>query len=122
MVWIETPTNPLLKVVDISAPSTRLAASAGARTVVDNTFADPYLQRPLELGADLVSIATKYLGGHSDVIGGLDRHPRRRARRAAAIPPERRGRGAQPVRLLAADARDADPGAAHGARLGRARP
>jgi cystathionine gamma-synthase len=71
MVWIETPTNPLLKVVDISAV-TRLAASAGARTVVDNTFATPYLQRPLELGADLaLHSATKYIGGHSDVIGGL---------------------------------------------------
>jgi cystathionine gamma-synthase len=71
MVWIETPTNPLLKVVDISAVA-RLAASAGARTVVDNTFATPYLQQPLGLGADLVlHSATKYLGGHSDVIGGL---------------------------------------------------
>ncbi len=71
MVWIETPSNPLLKVVDISAVA-RLAASAGALTVVDNTFATPYLQRPLELGADLsLHSATKYLGGHSDVIGGL---------------------------------------------------
>jgi cystathionine gamma-synthase len=71
MVWIETPTNPLLKVIDISAVA-RLAASAGALTVVDNTFATPYLTRPLELGADLVlHSATKYLGGHSDVIGGL---------------------------------------------------
>jgi cystathionine gamma-synthase len=71
MVWIETPSNPLLKVVDISAIA-RLAAVAGAITVVDNTFATPYLQRPLELGADLVlHSATKYLGGHSDVIGGL---------------------------------------------------
>jgi cystathionine gamma-synthase len=71
MVWIETPTNPLMKVVDISAV-TRLAAVAGAITVVDNTFATPYLQRPLELGADLVlHSATKYLGGHSDVFGGL---------------------------------------------------
>lgn len=71
MVWIETPTNPLLKVIDISAVA-RLAAVAGALTVVDNTFATPYLQRPLELGADLVlHSATKYLGGHSDVIGGL---------------------------------------------------
>jgi cystathionine gamma-synthase len=71
MVWIETPSNPLLKVVDISAVA-RLAASVGAVTVVDNTFATPYLQRPLELGADLVlHSATKYLGGHSDVIGGL---------------------------------------------------
>jgi cystathionine gamma-synthase len=71
MVWIETPSNPLLKVIDISAVA-RLAAVAGAMTVVDNTFATPYLQRPLELGADLVlHSATKYLGGHSDVIGGL---------------------------------------------------
>ena len=71
MVWIETPSNPLLKVVDVSAVA-RLAAAAGAITVVDNTFATPYLQRPLELGADLVlHSATKYLGGHSDVIGGL---------------------------------------------------
>ena len=71
MVWIETPTNPLLKVVDISAVA-RLAAVAGAMTVVDNTFATPYLQQPLTLGADVVlHSATKYLGGHSDVIGGL---------------------------------------------------
>ena len=71
MVWIETPTNPHLKVVDISAVA-RLAAVAGAITVVDNTFATPYLQRPLELGADVtLHSATKYLGGHSDVIGGL---------------------------------------------------
>jgi cystathionine gamma-synthase len=71
MVWIETPSNPLLKIVDISAVA-RLAAVAGAITVVDNTFATPYLQQPLGLGADLVlHSATKYLGGHSDVIGGL---------------------------------------------------
>lgn len=71
MVWIETPSNPLMKVIDISAIA-RLAAVAGAMTVVDNTFATPYLQRPLALGADLVlHSATKYLGGHSDVIGGL---------------------------------------------------
>ena len=71
MVWIETPTNPLLKVVDIGAVA-RLAASVGALTVVDSTFATPFLQRPLEVGADLVlHSATKYLGGHSDVISGL---------------------------------------------------
>jgi cystathionine gamma-synthase len=71
MVWIETPSNPLLKVVDVAAVA-RLASAAGALTVVDNTFATPYLQRPLELGADIVlHSATKYLGGHSDVIGGL---------------------------------------------------
>ena len=71
MIWIESPTNPLMKVIDISAV-TRLAAVASAITVVDNTFATPYIQRPLELGADLVlHSATKYLGGHSDVVGGL---------------------------------------------------
>ncbi|MGH2463702.1 MAG: cystathionine gamma-synthase [Candidatus Limnocylindria bacterium] len=71
MVWLESPTNPLLKVVDISAVA-RLAATAGALTVVDNTFATPYLQRPLELGADVaLHSATKYLGGHSDVVSGV---------------------------------------------------
>jgi len=71
MVWVETPTNPLMKVVDISAVA-RLAASTGALTVVDNTFATPFLQRPLQLGADIVMhSATKYLSGHSDVISGL---------------------------------------------------
>jgi cystathionine gamma-synthase len=71
IVWVETPTNPLLNVVDIE----RVAAAAravGALVVVDNTFATPYLQRPLELGADLVlHSTTKYLGGHSDVVGGF---------------------------------------------------
>jgi cystathionine gamma-synthase len=71
MVWIETPTNPLLKIVDIQALAA-LARAQGALTVVDNTFATPFLQRPLELGADVVlHSATKYLGGHSDVVGGL---------------------------------------------------
>jgi cystathionine gamma-synthase len=71
MVWIETPTNPLLKIVDIQAIAA-LARAQGALTVVDNTFATPFLQRPLELGADVVlHSATKYLGGHSDVVGGL---------------------------------------------------
>jgi cystathionine gamma-synthase len=71
MVWLESPTNPLLRVVDISAV-TRLAATAGALTVVDNTFATPYLQRPLEFGAEVVlHSATKYLGGHSDVVSGV---------------------------------------------------
>ena len=71
MVWIESPSNPLMKVIDISAVA-RLAAVAGALTVVDNTFATPFIQRPLELGADIVlHSATKYLGGHTDVVGGL---------------------------------------------------
>lgn len=70
LVWIETPTNPLLKLVDIAAAST-LARARGALTVVDNTFMSPYFQRPLELGADLVMHSTtKYLNGHSDVVGG----------------------------------------------------
>ena len=70
MVWLETPTNPLLKVIDIAAVA-RLAKSKGALTVVDNTFATPVLTNPLALGADIVSHScTKYIGGHSDVIGG----------------------------------------------------
>jgi cystathionine gamma-synthase len=71
MVWIETPSNPLLAIVDIAAVA-RFAAERGARTVVDNTFATPYLQQPLALGADIVvHSTTKYLGGHSDVVGGF---------------------------------------------------
>jgi cystathionine gamma-lyase len=70
LVWIETPTNPLLQLLDISAIA-QLAHKAGAFLAVDNTFASPYLQQPLHLGADLVvHSTTKYLGGHSDVVGG----------------------------------------------------
>jgi len=70
-VWVETPTNPLLNVVDIRAAADA-AHAADAIVVVDNTFATPYLQRPLELGADVVlHSTTKYLGGHSDVVGGF---------------------------------------------------
>ncbi len=70
MLWVETPTNPLLTVLDIAALA-GFAAERGARTVVDNTFATPYLQQPLALGADVVvHSTTKYLGGHSDVVGG----------------------------------------------------
>jgi cystathionine gamma-synthase len=71
MVWIETPTNPLLKVLDIAAIADATHA-AGGILVVDNTFASPYLQQPLELGADIVvHSTTKYIGGHSDVVGGF---------------------------------------------------
>jgi cystathionine gamma-synthase len=71
MVWAESPTNPLLAVADIAALA-RVAHDRGARCVVDNTFATPYLQRPFELGADVVvHSTTKYLGGHSDVVGGF---------------------------------------------------
>src|SRR5262245_23809374 len=70
LVWVETPTNPLLQIVDIAAVA-ELAHRAGAPLAVDNTFASPYPQQPLRLGADLVvHSTTKYLGGHSDVIGG----------------------------------------------------
>jgi len=70
LVWLETPSNPLLKIVDL-AGAIALAKKAGAITVVDNTFATPALQRPLDLGADVtLQASTKYLGGHSDVMGG----------------------------------------------------
>lgn len=70
LLWLETPTNPTLKIIDIEACAA-LAKKHGILTVVDNTFASPYLQRPLELGADIVMHSvTKYLGGHSDVIMG----------------------------------------------------
>jgi cystathionine gamma-synthase/cystathionine gamma-lyase len=70
MVWIETPTNPLLQLVDIAAAA-RASRAGGATLVVDNTFASPCLQRPLEHGADIVlHSTTKYIGGHSDVLGG----------------------------------------------------
>ena len=70
-VWVETPTNPMLTVVDIAAVADA-AHTVGARLVVDNTFATPYLQNPLGLGADIVvHSSTKYLGGHSDVVGGF---------------------------------------------------
>jgi cystathionine gamma-synthase len=70
VVWLETPTNPLLTVVDITRIG-ELAHDAGALLVVDNTFASPYLQNPLALGADaVIHSTTKYLGGHSDVVGG----------------------------------------------------
>jgi len=71
MIWIETPTNPLLKLTDISAMA-QIAKDKGLISVVDNTFATPWIQQPLTMGIDIVvHSATKYLGGHSDVIGGI---------------------------------------------------
>src|SRR5690606_36862780 len=71
MVWIETPTNPMLKLVDIQQIAA-IAHRHGLRVVVDNTFASPILQRPLSLGVDIVvHSATKYLNGHSDIVGGM---------------------------------------------------
>jgi cystathionine beta-lyase/cystathionine gamma-synthase len=70
LIWLETPTNPLMRIADLRALS-RLASNRSILVAVDNTFASPYLQRPLELGCDIVMHSTtKYLGGHSDVIGG----------------------------------------------------
>jgi len=70
-IWIETPTNPLLNIIDIEAVS-KIAQKHGLKTIVDNTFASPYLQNPLDWGADIVvHSATKYLGGHSDVVLGV---------------------------------------------------
>ncbi|MDR6172273.1 cystathionine gamma-synthase [Curtobacterium sp. SORGH_AS_0776] len=70
VLWVETPTNPLMKIADIAALA-EIGHAAGAVVVVDNTFASPYLQQPLSLGADVVVYSTtKYLGGHSDVVGG----------------------------------------------------
>ncbi|MBU3133550.1 aminotransferase class V-fold PLP-dependent enzyme [Clostridium gasigenes] len=70
-IYLETPSNPLLKIIDLKA-SIKLAKECGAVVIVDNTFMSPYLQRPLELGADIVvHSATKFIGGHSDVIAGL---------------------------------------------------
>ena len=70
VLWLETPSNPLMKITDIAALA-ELGHAAGVLVVVDNTFASPYLQTPLALGADVVTHSTtKYLGGHSDVLGG----------------------------------------------------
>jgi len=70
LIWLETPTNPLMNITDIAAVSV-VSKQAGALLCVDNTFASPYLQNPMDLGADIVMhSATKYLGGHSDVIQG----------------------------------------------------
>lgn len=70
LVWVETPSNPMMRVTDIRAVA-QIAHEAGALLVVDNTFASPYLQQPLDLGADVVvHSTTKYIGGHSDVVGG----------------------------------------------------
>lgn len=70
LIWVETPTNPMMKVIDIRAMS-KIAKNCGARLLVDNTFASPFFQQPLSLGADVtLHSTTKYMGGHSDIIGG----------------------------------------------------
>ena len=94
LVWLESPTNPLMRIVDIDAVS-EVAHSHGAMVSVDNTFATPYLQQPLHLGADfVVHSSTKYIGGHSDVVGGaimtnndeLEKHLRFHQNAVGAVP------------------------------------
>ena len=124
VVWCETPTNPLLGIADIAAVAD-VAREAGARLVVDNTFASPYLQQPLALGADVVAalhhqVPRRPLRRRRRRAG----HRRRRARRAAAVHAERGGRGARAVRRLAhaarrQDARGADGPALRQRRAGR---
>ena len=116
LLWVETPSNPLLRVSDLAALAA-LARARGALLGCDNTFASPVLQQPLALGADLVMHSTtKFLGGHSDVLGGMvvAREARTRARAPARVPGGGRRR-ALALRLLAAAAQPRDPAAA-GAR------
>jgi cystathionine beta-lyase/cystathionine gamma-synthase len=111
MVWLESPTNPMLKVSDIAALAAR-AHAVGAIVAVDNTFATPIYQRPLALGADLVvHSTTKYLNGHSDVVGGVvvTANPSVRAHQVSA---ERHRRCARHLGLLAHPARHQDLGRA----------
>ena len=117
MVWVETPSNPLLNVVDIRRAA-EAAHAVGAILAVDNTFATPYLQQPLELGADVVvHSTTKYLGGHSDVIGGFVATNDDALARAAALPAEVARRRARPVRRVARAARDQDARRPHAPAL-----
>ena len=111
------PTNPLLTCFDIEAVAA-IAHARGALVVVDNTFATPYLQQPITLGADIVvHSATKYLGGHSDVVGGFLAVDDDELGGAPALHPERGRRRAVAVRLLPRAARRQDAGGADGSSL-----
>ena len=127
MIWVETPSNPLLKLIDLAAIA-KIAREHDLIAVADNTFASPWIQRPLELGFDIVvHSATKYLNGHSDMIGGAwsiggEASPCG-ARRAPGLSAKRRRRHHRSVRQLSRVAWAEDAGAAHGAALRqRARP
>ena len=95
LLWLETPSNPLLKITDLAA-TTAIARKAGILTVCDGTFATPVLQHPMDFGVDMVAhSSTKYLGGHSDVVGGvlitgkdnaIFKHARRSQRLGGAVP------------------------------------
>ena len=117
LVWAETPTNPLLSIVDLRALA-EAAHEAGALLVTDNTFASPYLQRPLELGADaVVHSTTKYLGGHSDVVGGAVILRDAAHADDLAFTQNATGGGRRPVRRLAHAARAEDARGADGQAL-----
>ena len=121
VIWCETPTNPLLNIADI-ARTAEVAHEAGALLVVDNTFASPYLQQPLTLGADVVvHSTTKYLGGHSDVVGGALVTADAELGEQLAYNQNAMGAVAGAVRLLAGAARYQDPRRAHGPAPGRTR-
>jgi cystathionine gamma-synthase len=116
LIWVETPTNPLLSIADIPA-IVEVAGASGVKVLVDNTFASPALQQPLTLGADIVlHSTTKYIGGHSDVVGGalVTDDEELDARFGFA---ERRGCGPRPVRRLPDHARPQDARAADAAAL-----
>ena len=119
IVWLESPTNPALEVADLSA-IIAAAHAAGARVVVDNTFATPLLQRPLELGADLVvHSATKYLAGHSDLLMGAIITRDDEVYAASEGPPRPGRRGPGGVRGVARAARAADSAPAGGTGTGQ---
>ena len=105
---METPTNPLMRITDLTAVG-KIAKKAKALFIVDNTFATPFFQRPFEHGADIVyHSTTKYLNGHSDMVGGIAIVKRRRARRPDSVHRQRGGRGSGSVRCVARAARNED--------------
>ncbi len=115
MLFIETPTNPVMRLTDLAAVG-QLARRHHIKLVVDNTFASPCLQRPIEFGADLVvHSTTKYLNGHSDSVGGIVIAVHDEDIECAEVHPERSGRDPEPARFVADPAWNEDPCAAYGA-------
>ena len=113
-VLVETPTNPLMRITDLARDGRDRARAANALLIVDNTFASPYFQRPFEFGADIVyHSTTKYLNGHSDMIGGIAVVRDDDLADAAAVHPQRGRRGGRPVRCLARAARHQDAAPPH---------